>query len=324
MQFTYGLGGMVDYGDMLPNTRHPSRDFLLKLHKITNFKNSVTVASVYAQTIFVIFLCFKTNNIFVYFTCLILMGRAHTQNAELMHNALHRALFSNKKINDFVGRWMLAYPSAIMFDRFRYYHLIHHANELGEKEPEIPIYANYPITKVSMFRKLMRDASGFIAGRNFYYIYFISPKYREEDRVYRRKVLLVQFLLLLLFAVTVGAKFYVLLWVIPWLTSRRVIERLYAITEHGGMIQSDDVRRTTHFVRQTPFARFLFMPLNRGHHMAHHIDPRIPFRNLPKLSRELRRSGFIPDEIVHKNYISLLKKLTTPSSVGYGEIRIPQ
>jgi fatty acid desaturase len=278
---------------------------------------------VYAQTIGVIAYSVYAHNIFIYIIGILFMGRAHTQNGELMHNAMHRSLFSNKKINDFVGRWMLAYPSAIMFDRFKYYHLVHHANELGEKEPETPIYANYPITRLSLCRKLFRDMSGFIGAKNLYYIYVVSPRYRAEDRVYRRKVLFVQILILLAFTFTVGAQFYLLLWVIPWLTSRRVIERLYAITEHGGMMPSNDVRLTTHFVRQTFIAKFLFMPLNRGHHMAHHIDPRISFRYLPKVTKEMRSSGFIPDTLVHKNYTTLIKKLSYPKNVRYSEVRIP-
>ena len=324
MQFTYGLGGMVSYRDTLPNVDPPSREFLTTLHRISNFRNALTILSVYAQTILVILLCVKTGSILVYLLCAILMGRAHMQNGKLSHEAVHRTLFSSKKVNDFIGRWFVSYPSAIMFDRSRYYHLIHHANELGEKEPELPIYANYPISKASMSRKLARDASGYMGLKNIYHFFVLSPRYRPEDKTYRTKISIVQVLILMAFTFTVGFHFYFLLWVLPWLTSRRVIERLHAIAEHGGMMPSSDIRLTSHFVRQTIIGKLLLMPLNSGHHMAHHVDPQIPFRNLPKLSREMRRSGFIPDAIVHNNYTSLLKKLTTPSTTGYSEIRIPR
>jgi fatty acid desaturase len=314
---------MTPTQELLTQTQPPTKEFLSQFHNITNFRNALTVLSVYAQTICVIALSAYLHNLISYFIAVVLMGRAHTQNGELMHNSMHRSLFSNKNINDFVGRWFLAYPSAIMFDRFKYYHLVHHAKELGEKEPETPIYANYPITKLSLLRKFIRDASGFIGVRNLYYIYVVSPRYRPEDKRYRQKIVFVQLFILVIFTVTLGAQYYFLLWVIPWLTSRRVIERLYAITEHGGMTPSNDVRKTTHFVNQTYIAKFLFMPLNRGHHMAHHIDPRIPFRDLPKVTKEMRSSGFIPNEIVHKNYISLLRKLSSKPGNPYSEIRIP-
>jgi fatty acid desaturase len=324
MQFTYGLGGMVGYRDALPWMDQPPREHLVKLHRISNLRNALTIILVYAQTAFIVLLCSWVSNMLVYLPCLVLMGRAHMQFGKLSHDAVHRTLFSNRTVNDFAGRWITSYPTAIMFDRSRYYHLIHHANELGQKEPELPIYANYPISKTSMLRKLARDASGYMGIKNIYHFFVLSPRYRPEDKVYRKKILVVQVLILLVFTLTVGFQFYFLLWVLPWLTSRRVIERLHAISEHGGMMPSSDIRLTTHFIRQTPIAKFLLMPLNSGHHMAHHIDPQIPFRNLPKLSREMRRSGFIPDEIVHKNYTSLLRKLTTPSTVGYSEVRIPQ
>ena len=31
---------------------------------------------------------------------------------------------------------------------------------MGPKEPDIPLYANYPITRASLRRKLIRDATG--------------------------------------------------------------------------------------------------------------------------------------------------------------------
>ena len=43
---------------------------------------------------------------------------------------------------------------------------------------------------------------------------------------------------------------YFVLWLGPFLTVWRVINRLRAVAEHGGMIRSRDRRRTTHSVRR--------------------------------------------------------------------------
>src|SRR4029078_4867355 len=78
----------------------------------------------------------------------------------------------------------------------------------------------------------------------------------------------------------------------PYLTVWRVINRLRSIAEHGGMQRSKDRRQTTHTVRQHVLARFILVPYTIGWHLAHHVDSGVPFRNLPRLHRALRDSGY--------------------------------
>ena len=69
------------------------------------------------------------------------------------------------------------------------------------------------------------------------------------------------------------------------MTQWRVINRLRAIAEHGGLEASPDRRVTTHNVRQSRIARFWFVPYNTGWHLAHHVDMGVPWRNLPRVPR---------------------------------------
>ena len=73
------------------------------------------------------------------------------------------------------------------------------------------------------------------------------------------------------------------------MTQWRVINRLRAIAEHGGLEASSDRRVTTHNVRQSWIARFWFVPYNTGWHLAHHVDMGVPWRNLPRFHAELER-----------------------------------
>ena len=75
------------------------------------------------------------------------MGRVHAQFASLMHEAAHRLLFANRTANDFVGRWLLGYPSFTSTDAYRRVHMAHHREEFGPDEPDIPLYAGYPISQ---------------------------------------------------------------------------------------------------------------------------------------------------------------------------------
>ena len=88
---------------------------------------------------------------------------------------------------------------------------------------------------------------------------------------------------MLLLAATLAGRpeLYLGLWLLPWMTSWRVINRLRSIAEHGGMERSDDRRRTTHHVEQSWAARFWMVPFNTGWHLAHHVDMGVPWRNLP-------------------------------------------
>ena len=88
------------------------------------------------------------------------MGRAHVQLNILMHEAAHRLLFANRRLNDFVGRWFLGYPVFVPIDLYRRGHMAHHREEFGPNEPDIPMYRGYPIPRDSMRRKLTRDALG--------------------------------------------------------------------------------------------------------------------------------------------------------------------
>ncbi len=100
------------------------------------------------------------SNWLVWIAAFVLMGRAHAQFAALMHEAAHRLLFRNRKANDFVGRWLLGFPSFTPIDAYRRGHMAHHREEFGPDEPDIPLYRGYPISKDSMRRKLVRDATG--------------------------------------------------------------------------------------------------------------------------------------------------------------------
>jgi fatty acid desaturase len=103
---------------------------------------------------------------------------------------------------------------------------------------------------------------------------------------------------------------YFILWLAPFLTVWRVINRLRSIAEHGGMQRSKDRRLTSHSVRQTWPARFALVPFHIGWHLAHHVDSGIPMANLPKFHAELRRTGYVTDELEYRSYTQLWSKLS--------------
>jgi fatty acid desaturase len=130
------------------------------------------------------------------------------------------------------------------------------------------------------------------------------------------QVLAVQACLAAILTVTVGWWAWPLLWFAPWMTIWRVINRLRAIAEHGGMTHSDDDRLTTHHVRQSWSARFWMVPYNTGWHLAHHADMGVPWRNLPRLHRELVDAGHVVAGLEYPSYRALWSRLSSRPSAA--------
>lgn len=311
------LGGMVpndavltpgrETSDVLPDGR-PQPATRERLRKIPSVRNGLSVVSTYAQTIVLVWSAVRFGPI-AWPPVFVLMGRTHAQFASLMHEAAHRLLFSKKTLNDFVGRWLVGYPSFTNTDAYRRVHMAHHREEFGPNEPDIPLYANYPISRASFRRKLLRDATGRtglrllrdqLAGLG-------NPVPVVRTTLY--KILLVQGSMIAA-CIAAGVWWvYPLLWLAPYLTVWRVINRLRSIAEHGGLMASQDRRVATHSVTQHLLARFFLVPFHIGWHLAHHVDAGIPFRNLPDYHRMLVTSGYVDPDYEYPSYRSLWKAL---------------
>ena len=309
---TLSLGNATD--DVMPDGRLVSsrRD---ALRQIPSVRNGLSVVSVFAQTAVLIYLAVHFGPI-AWLPVFVLMGRAHAQFASLMHEAAHRLLFRNRSLNDFVGRWLIGYLAFTNTDAYRRVHMAHHREEFGPNEPDIALYANYPISAASWRRKLARDAQGRTGLR------LLRDQLRgarSEVAVVRQtlfKILAVQ-AVLIVGAIVAGYWWvYPLFWLLPYLTVWRVINRLRSVAEHGGLMASDDRRIATHSVEQHWTARFFLVPFNIGFHLAHHVDAGVPFRNLPKYHQMLVNSSYVTvgsdgQGYQYPNYRSLWSALHT-------------
>jgi fatty acid desaturase len=232
------------------------------------------------------------------------MGPLHARFAILMHEASHRLLFTKKRVNDFVGKWLLAYPAMVPIGLYRRSHFAHHREEFGPDEPDLAYYAGYPCRWRDLRRRLVRDAVGISGWKNFK-VLLLALK-TAKGREIAVPILAVQLALWGLLWVATGAWWaYPLFWWGSWMTQWRVLNRLRAIAEHGGMQRDVDRRATTHVVRQTWLARLWLVPYNTGWHLAHHVDMGVPWRNLPSFHDELRRAGYVTDALTYQSYTAL-------------------
>ncbi len=307
------LGGLRPPGEVLPHVLpagqlradgRPIPELRDELRHISDGYNAIVVAGIVVQAVLPAAFAFWIDHPAAYVAAFLLAGRAHSALAIVMHEAAHRLLFSNRKINDFVGKWVAAYPTFTPIDVYRRSHMAHHREEFGPDEPDIGFYGGYPDGWRPFLRRLGRDLVGISGWKNLRPLFKALRK--PEQRPFATGILGTQVVLFGVAWLASGAWWaYFAFWLVPWMTIVRVSNRLRSIAEHGGCEASTDRRVTTHHVRQNWLARSWIVPLNTGWHLAHHVDSGIPWRNLPKLHAELVRVGYVTDDYVFANYRSM-------------------
>jgi len=288
--------------DVLPTERLNERGMAVRplrddLRRIGNARNVVAVLATLGWSFGVVVAAAWIHTWWSYLLGFVLLARGHVCLSILTHEAAHRLLFSKRLANDTVGRWVLGYPTLLPMLAYRRSHFAHHRDEMGPEEPDLALYSGYPAPRDSWRRKLRRDLLGISATKNFKGL----ARAARAGSLEARQIIAVQVLLLGVSVAFMRPLAY-LIWILSWATLWRFSNRLRAVAEHGGMVRSKDRRLTTHVIRQSRLARFWFVPYNTGWHLAHHVDMGVPWRNLPRLHRELVESGWVTEAIEYPNY----------------------
>jgi fatty acid desaturase len=285
------------------------------LRRIPDARNALTVAGVWAQLAATVVVATRWPHPLVLVTAVLVAGTLHARFAILMHEAAHRLLFSNRRVNDTAGTWLVAYPAFVPIAVYRRGHMAHHRDAFGPDEPDLALYAGYPLPAASLRRKLRRDALGISGWKNLRPLFGALGS--RTARPTAASILAVQGVAWAGSWLATGAWWaWPLVWFLPWMTVWRVLNRLRSIAEHGGLIHSDDTRLSTHVVRQHLVARAVLVPFHTGWHLAHHVDPGIPWRNLPRFHDELERAGYVTDALTWPGYPSLWRALASGKMAG--------
>ena len=303
--------------DVLPTERlhpngKPKPELRVRMRRIPDVRNAGNVGSVWAQSFGLIWVAVRIDNPFLWVATFFLMGRAFGLFAILSHEAAHKLLFTNKRVNDAVGRWGLAYPAFVPLDLYRRSHFAHHREEFGPEEPDLAFYSGYPLPASSLRRKLRRDATGESGWKNLKGLLVALTS--KAGRPIAGRILFAQACVWVILLAIGGWGhwwLYPVMWLAPWMTVWRVLNRLRSIAEHGGLEASDDRRQTTHVVKQSWAARFWIVPFNTGWHLAHHVDMGVPFQRLPELHHELVAAGWITPELEYPSYVALWRTLAS-------------
>lgn len=245
--------------------------------------------------------------------------------AILMHDAAHGLLFRTRRWNEFVGRWLCAWPVFTDLHLYRPYHLKHHRFTQQADDPDLVLSAPFPITPRSLRRKIIRDLTGNTAYRRRLEQIAASWGASGLDMPARWRQLWASGLAggvivnLLLWGALAAAGYwwlYPALWLLPLATWYQLISRIRNIAEHAVVPDNDDPLRNTRTTYANRLLRLLLAPYWVNYHLEHHLFLSVPCWKLPEAHRLLLAKGLGARMEVQTGYGDVLRLATAALSDG--------
>ena len=243
-------------------------------------------------------------NPLTFVVAVMVIGTRQLGLAILMHDAAHGVLFANRRLNEGVATWLCAAPVFTSLPLYRPYHLAHHRHTQQAEDPDLGLSAPFPITRNSLWRKIVRDLSGRTA-------------YQRRLEQFRRglakesKAFIVNLLLLGGLSALGYWWLYPLLWLLPLATWYQLVSRIRNIAEHAVVPDNDDPLRNTRTTSANFFERLFVAPYWVNYHLEHHLFMFVPCWRLPKAHRALLASGLRGQMEIQSGYVAVMRLATS-------------
>lgn len=302
--------------------RHFTADEIRELRVIREHRAWLTLLVNYGLIAASMAVVAYAPNALTVIVALFIIGTRQLGFAVVMHESAHHTLFGNRKLNDFVGNWLAAYPIYLSADMYRTHHLEHHAKTWTDGDPDLSLAKGFPVSKASMLRKVARDLFGITGFKQLIgTTYLVLKVVRGEQvdagtlplRLERgpaiRMVVGTIVTNLILFGIlwALGHPLLYLLWLGAWLTTNKLVARIRSIAEHAVVPDPTDPIGQTRTVRAGWLERLLIAPNRVQYHLEHHLLMTVPHYNLPKFHEMLRERGLLEDACIADNYAQVLR-----------------
>lgn len=231
----------------------------------------------------------------------------------LMHEAAHRTLFKNRKVNDWVGNWLAAYPVWADTVPYRPYHLRHHAKNWTKDDPDLGLATPFPITRASLRRKIWRDLSGQTGYKRLMATLrrdlgmSAGKSVQTKSASMALRGVLITNLALLGLLTAVGHPALYLLWFGAWMTTYSLVMRIRAIAEHAMTPDPASPFQNSRTTLASWWERLFLAPNYVNYHLEHHLLMTVPHYNLPVFHRMLRERGLLESANVVRGYRGVLQ-----------------
>ena len=247
-----------------------------------------------------------------------IIGARQLGLAILMHDAAHGALHPDLKVNDWLGEHLT--PGGLV--QYRTYHLGHHKFAQQAEDPDLGLSAPFPITALSLRRKIMRDLTGQTHFKQRW-----APLFRRiAERTPDQSVpgILGKFVrsrprFFIGAAVTIAATApfgfwwaWFVLWWLPSATWLPLVTRLRNIAEHACIAKDEpDPLRHARTTRAGLIERMFLAPYYVNYHCEHHMFMHVPCYNLPRTHRLLKAKGVMAGMLTAPSYRDVLRQASS-------------
>jgi fatty acid desaturase len=240
-----------------------------------------------------------------YPVAVVLIGSTQRAFVNLLHEASHKVLARNPRLNLAFGTIFSGYLVLHLYNPYRSSHIGFHHRFLGDadKDPdfsfhvECGIYDHEPSNRKFFLQNIALAMLGFRTWRYVRYVVEDRLLFRQRDVAVsmpvtvrtERLVLLGEWIVLLSVLTATGSLVpFLLLWVVPLFTSAVAIGWLSELAEHYPLPESENRRiLMTRNRHGWAIERFLLGRHNDNYHLVHHLNTGVPFWNMYHAHRVL-------------------------------------
>lgn len=297
---------------------------LLKpLFKTNAYRHAAAMLLDWIVILAAIWLCLRYFNPLTYFVVVLVIGARQHALAILMHDATHYRFLKNRKWNDLVTNLLVMYPIFSSIGQYRKNHLAHHQHLNTDHDPDWVAKLGkraftFPKTKREFFWTILSYLT-LVQGAldAFWFFKRFGAAGKEAGKKEGVPYLRPAFYLVLFIALTLtgGWLYYLIFWVVPYLSTFFMYQYIRSVAEHFGELSYDHLLSSTRSVRAGWLEKLLLAPHNVGYHLEHHLYPGVPFYHLPRLHQLLMQHHDYQEKAhVTRGYFSgLLDELGGPA-----------
>jgi len=255
-------------------------------------------------------------NPLTYVLAVMLIGARQLGLAILMHDGAHGALHSNMGVNNWVGEWLCAAPVGARLNSYREYHLKHHRYTEQPEDPDLALSAPFPITRKSLWRKVVRDLTGQTFLKQRKEQLFGGRKPGEVVNSSTGHFLLTNAILLVALSLAGYWWAYFALWIVPMATWLPLVTRLRNIAEHACVKTKEDPFSHARTTLANVIERLFIAPYWVHFHAEHHVFMHVPCYRLESMHRALLEKGYGERMQIAPGYVSVLNEATNKPTVA--------
>ncbi len=248
----------------------------------------------------------------------------------LVHECAHRSLFKTKWLNDWAGWWLCGVWIWQDLSRYREHHLRHHQLAGTPQDPDRSLVSAFPVSKRSLFRKLLRDLVGITGLKRIYGLWLMDLGYLKytvaaeivplpqtgrtrmdglKDGLKHLGPVILAQLILMGILTWIGRPWMYLLWIGSYLTTFSAFLRIRSIAEHACTQINLDPRLHTRTTRAGFLARMTVAPHAVNYHLEHHVLMSVPYFRLHHFFDILEKKGLHQNAYVQRRYLAVLAEV---------------